>query len=81
MPELQPHVAFDTEKRVVHTIRCTDVLRVCESSDEFGSMAIVVEVEYTGDNAVPRMLFNNSVFRCFRVLRFIFVDDVRSRLW
>lgn len=53
MPELQPHVAFDTEKRVVYTIRCTDVLPLCESSNDFGSMAIVVVVVNTGENAVP----------------------------
>lgn len=65
MPELQPHVAFDTEKWVVHTIRCTDILPMGESSDESGSMAIVVVVEKTGENAVPRYFFQRYCPRRF----------------
>lgn len=81
MPEPQPYVAFDSEKWIVHTIRRTYILSMGESSDEFGSMAIVVVAEYTGKNAAPRTCFNDGVFCCFLVLGFVVADDVHSRLW
>lgn len=56
MPELQPHIALDPKQGVVHTIRCTDILPMGESSNEFGSMAIVVAVEYTGE----KLLFQSK---------------------
>ena len=74
-------MALDSKQGVVHTIRCTAILPMGESSDEFGNMAIIVVVEYTGDNAVPRTDFDDSIFGYFRMLGFVFVNDVQSRLW
>ena len=62
MPKLQPHVAFDSEQWIIHTVRCTDILSMREGSDKFGSMVVVVIVEYTGKNAVPRARFKDRVF-------------------
>lgn len=81
MPELQPHVAFDSEEWLIHTICCTNVFRMGESSDELGSMTVVLVVEYTGENTVPRTCLNFTLFCCLRMLGFIVVDDVHSRLW
>ena len=84
MPELQPHVAFDSEQWILHTTRIcrTDILSMGESSDEFGpSMAIVVIAEYTGKNVVPETCFNKALFCYFRVLGFRIGEDVYSRLW
>ena len=54
MPELQPHVAFDSKQRVVQTIRLTNILPMGDSSDYFGGVAIVVVADYARKDRVLR---------------------------